>query len=79
MEVTAVVPENDKIHSDCPHATLILIIASCIDDNLAFTNCEALAAEFEIHGNVTFPMNAEIPVNWYLSDKLIHDPTAGAV
>jgi len=79
IEVAAFVPENNRIYSDCPHATLILIIASCVEDNLAFTNCEALAAEFEILGNVTFPMNAEIPVNWYLCDKYIRDPTAGAV
>jgi len=79
IEVTAFVPENNRIYSDCPHATLILIIASCVEDNLACTNCEALAAEFEILGNVTFPMNAEIPVNWHLCDKYIRDPTAGAV
>jgi len=49
IEATAHVPENDKIYSDCPHATAILIIASYVDDNHAFTNCAALAAEFEVH------------------------------
>ena len=50
-----------------------------IDDNLAFTNCAALAAEFEIYCNVKFPMNAEGPVNWYLSVKYDRDPITGAV
>ena len=47
IEATALVPENDRIYSDCPLATAILIIASYVDDNLAFTNCAALATEFE--------------------------------
>jgi len=51
-DATAFVPKNDRIYSDCPHATAILIIASYLDDNLAFTNCEALAAEFEVQCNV---------------------------
>jgi len=42
VEATALVPENHRIHWDCPHATAILIIASYVDDNLAFTNCAAL-------------------------------------
>ena len=69
IEATALVPENDRIYSDCPHATAIIIIASYVDDNLAFTNCATLATEFEVHCNVKFPMNAEGPVNWYLSVK----------
>jgi len=71
------VPENDRIYSDCPHVTAI--IASYVDDNLAFTNCTALAAEFEVHCNVEFLVNAEGPVNWYLSIKYDCDPTTGAV
>jgi len=71
IEATALVPENDRIYSDCPHATAILIIASYVDDDLALTNCAALAAEFEVHCNVKFSVNAEGPVNWYLSVK--HD------
>jgi len=78
FEATALVPEIDRIYSDCPHATAILIIASYVDDNLAFTNCAALAAEFEVHCNVKFPMNAEGPVNWYLSVKYDRDPITGA-
>jgi len=57
----------------------MLIIASYVDDNLAFTNCTALAAEFEVHCNVNFSMNAEGPVNWYLSVKYDRDLTTGAV
>ena len=79
VEATAFVPENDRIYSDCPHATAILIIASYIDDNLAFRDCEALAAEFEIHCKVKFSMNAKGPYNWYLSVKNDRDPTTGAV
>jgi len=79
IEATALVPENDRIYSDCPHATAILIIASYVDDNLAFTNCAALATEFEMHCNVKFPMNAEGPVNWYLSVEYDRDPITGAV
>ena len=74
IEVTAHVPENDGIYSDCPHATAILIIASYVHDNLAFTKCAVLAAEFEVHHNVKFPMNAEGPVNWYLSFEYDRDP-----
>ena len=47
IEATALVPENDRIYPDCPHATAIIIIASYVDDNLAFTNCTTLAKEFE--------------------------------
>jgi len=79
IEATALVPENDRIYSDCPHATVILIIASYVDDSLAFTNCAALAAEFEVHCNVKFPINAEGPVNWYLFVKYDRDPITGAV
>jgi len=79
IKATAHVPENDKIYSDCSHATEIIIITSYVDDNLAFTNCAALAAEFEVHCNVKFPMNAEGPVNWYLSVKYDRDSTTGAV
>ena len=79
IEATALLHENDRIYSDCPHATAILIIASYVDDNLAFTNCTTLAAEFEVHCNVTFPMDAKGPVNWYLSVKYDRDPTTGAV
>jgi len=79
IEATAFVPENDRIYSDCPHATAIPIIASYVDDNLAFTSCAALAAEFEVHCNVKFPMSAEGPVNWHLSVKYDRDPTTGAV
>jgi len=79
IEATAHVPENDRIYSDCSHATAILIIASYVDDNLAFTNCAALAAEFEVHCNVKFSMNAGRPVNWYLSVKYDRDPITGAV
>jgi len=46
VEATAHLPKNDGIYSDCPHATAILIIASYVDDNLAFTKCAALIAEF---------------------------------
>jgi len=67
IEATTFVAKNDTFYSDCPHATAIPIITSYIDDNLAFTNCTALAAEFEVHCKVKFPMNAEEPVNWYLS------------
>jgi len=63
IEATALVTAHDRIYSDCPHSTAILIIASYVDDNLAFTNCETLAAEFEAPCNVKFPMNAEGPVN----------------
>jgi len=63
IEATAFVLKNDRIYSDCPHATVILIIASYVDDNLAFTNCVALAAEFEVHCTVKFPINAEGRVN----------------
>ena len=56
IEATALVPEHDRIYSDCPHSTAIIIIASYVDDNLAFTKCEALAAEFEAHCNVKFPI-----------------------
>ena len=52
----------------------IIIIASYVDDNLAFTNCATLSKEFKIHCNVKFPMNAERPVNWYLSVKYDRDP-----
>jgi len=45
IEATAFVAENDRICSDCPHAIAILIIASYVDDNLAFTNSAQLAAE----------------------------------
>ena len=79
IEATAFVAENDRIYSDCPHATAMLKIASDVDDNPAFTNCAALAAEFEVHRNVKFPMNAEGPVNWYLSVKYDRDLTTGAV
>ena len=79
IEATALVPAHDRIYSDCPHSTAILIIASYVDDNLAFTNCETIAAEFEAHCNVKFPMNAEGPVNWYLSVKYDRDPITGAV
>jgi len=79
IQATALIPENDRIYSNRPHATAILIIASHVDDNLAFTNCAALAAEFEVHRNVKFSMNAEGPVNWYLSVKYDRDPSTGAV
>jgi len=79
IEVTDHVPENDGIYSDCPHATAILSIASYVDDNLAFTKCAALAAEFEVHCNVKFPINAEEPVNWYLSVEYERDPITKAV
>ena len=79
IEATALVPENVGIYSDCLHATVILIIASYVEDNLAFTNCAALAAEFEVHCNVKFPTNAEGPVNWYLSVKYDRDLITGAV
>jgi len=79
IEATALVPENDRICSDCPHATAILIMASYVDDNLTFTNCAALAAEFEVHCNVKFLINAQGPVNWYLSVKYDRDPNTGAV
>jgi len=79
IEGTALVPKNDRICLDCPHATAILIIASYVDDNLAFMNCTALAAVFEVHCNVKFPMNADGPVNWYLSVKHDRDPITGAV
>ena len=79
IEATAFVPENIRICSDSPHATVILIIASYVDGNLAFTNCAALAAEFEVHCNVKFPMHAKGPFNWYLSVKYDRDPTTGAV
>jgi len=78
IEATALVPENDRIYSDCPHAAAILIIARYVDDNLVFTNCAALAAEFEVHCNVKFPMNAEGPVNWYLSVNYDRAPITGA-
>ena len=57
----------------------MIIIASYVDDNLAFTNCTTLAKGFEIHCNIKFPMNAEGPVNWYLSVKYDRDPITGAV
>jgi len=79
IEATAFVPENDRIYSDCLHSTAIIIIASYVDDNLAFTNCEALAAEFEVHCNVKFPINAEGPVNWCLFFKYDRDSTTSAV
>jgi len=79
VEATAHVPENDGIYSDCPHATAILVIASYVDDNLAFTKCAALAAEFEVHCNVKFPMNAEGPVNSYLSIEYDRGPITKAV
>ena len=79
IEATALVPENDRIYPDCPHATAIIIIASYVDDNLAYTNCQTLAKEFEIHCNLKFPMNAKGPVNWYLSVKYDRDPITGAV
>ena len=79
IEATALVLEDDRIYSDCPHATVILIILSYVDDNLAFTNCAALAAEFEVHCNIKFRMNAKGPVNWYLSIKYDCDPITGAV
>jgi len=78
-EATSFVPERDRIYPDCPHATAILIIASYVDDNLAFTNCDSLAAAFETHCNLKFPMNGEGPVNWYLSVKYDRDPVTGAV
>jgi len=78
VEATAHLPKNDGIYSDCPHATTILIIASYVDDNLAFTKCAALVAEF-VHCNVKFPMNAQGPVNWYLSVKYDRDPITKAV
>ena len=56
IEATALLHENDRIYSDCPHATAIQTIASNVDDNLAFTNCAALAAEFEAYCKVKFPM-----------------------
>jgi len=74
IEATALVLENDRIYPDCPHATAILIITSYVDEHLAFTNCTTLAAEFEVHCNVKFPMNAEEPVNWCLSVKYNRDP-----
>jgi len=79
IEATALVPEKDRIYSDCRHATAIIIIASYVDDNFAFTNCAALATEFEVHCIVKFPMNAEGPVNWYLSVKYDRDPITEAV
>jgi len=69
--------QRDTIYFDCPHATAILIIASYVNQNLAFTNCAALAAEFELHRNIKFPMSAEGPVNWYLSVKYDRDATTG--
>ena len=57
----------------------ILIIASYVDDNLAFTNCAAQAAEFEVHCNFKFSMNAEGPVNWCLSVEYDRDPITKAV
>ena len=79
IEATAFVPEDDRIYSDCPHATTTIIINRYVNDNVAYTNCEALAAEFEVHCNVDFPMNAEGPVNWYLCVKHDRDPTTVAV
>jgi len=79
IEATAFAPENYRIYSHCLHATAIILIASFVNDNLAFTNCEALAEEFEIHCNDKFPMNAKGPVNWYLSVKYDRDPTSGAI
>jgi len=76
-EATAHVPENDRIYSGCPDTRLI--IASYVDDNIAFTNCAALAAKFQVHCNVKFPMNSDGPVNWYLSVKYDPDPITGAV
>jgi len=58
-EATSFVPECDRIYPDCPHATAILIIASYVDDNLAFTNCVFLAAAFETHCNLKFPINGD--------------------
>jgi len=79
IEATAFVPEDDRIYSDCPHATTTIIINSYVNDNVAYTNCEAIAAEFEVHCNVDFLMNAEGPVNWYLCVKYDRDPTTVAV
>jgi len=79
IEGTAIIPENNRIYSDCPHATAILKIASYVGDNLAFTNCAAPAAESEGHCTIKFSMNAEGPVNWYLSVKYDRDPITGAV
>jgi len=79
IEATTLFHENDRIYPDCPHATAMLIIASYIDDNLAFTNCATLSTEFEVHCNVKFPMNAKGPVNWYVSVKYDRDPTTGVV
>ena len=76
-EATAHVPENDRIYSGCPDTRLI--IASYVDDNIAFTNCAALAAKFQVHCNVKFPMNAEGPVNSYLSVEYDRDPITKAV
>jgi len=63
IEATAFVAENDRIYADNLHATAILIIAWYVDDNLAFTNCAQLAAEFEVHCNVIFYMKTKGPVN----------------
>jgi len=64
IEATTFVPKNDRIYYDCPHATAILIIATYVNDKFAITNCATLSAEFEVHCNVKFPMNAEGPVNY---------------
>ena len=68
MMISAFLHENDRICSYCPHATAMLIIASYVDDNLAFTNCATLSAEFEVHCNVKFLMNAEGPVKYSSDD-----------
>ena len=71
VEATAFVPKNDRIYSDCPHATAILITISYTNDNLAFTNCAALAAEFEVYCKVKFPMPRDPSTGIYPSNMTV--------
>ena len=73
------IPLADRIYPDCPHRTAILIVASYVDDNLIFSNCQPMRQAFEQHVNKRIKMNSDGPVRWYLSVKYDRDPATGAV
>ena len=73
------IPPHDRIYPDCPHRTAVLIVASYVDDNLAFSNSKAMREDFETKINTRLKMTSDGPVNWYLSVKYDRDPVTGAV
>ena len=72
-------PTHDRLYPDCPHDTAILIVVTYVDDNLVFTNCEALRQQFATHCSKRVRFHDEGPARWYLGTQYDRDPITGAV